>query len=665
MTQTEDDREAAFSRIVELLLAGGYFRARIQGLSRFDRAIGGLTWAVTSAAMDVDVDLFFQENPTIGQKIALADKIVLALRKMSCPYPISAPQIRGENWPDLFPVVQWLIAKVIETRQDLADTLRNLAHLRFAKSEVAAAQHDSPAASLPEPTAEQQEVDRFRHPLTRPDREFQQRRPSAVAYSTTLRQRYHPRRAYRRNTADNTDARKHLLTAINSQDEDDAVQATLLEYGDLSGMVVRALRIGQQQRRRQSKAIAANASRLASVLGGGADASSSASSSGASGDDDDDAAEEARRRQAEEARMQQILQGMGKAKLNSRVVGAHSIFSLDEVISLVKEDQEHLEALPEAELTPEDLQEREHKRALQKRQEQLEELEAKRAAVEARHGLMKQKFEELAEQYTAQQQTNQQIEAQLQKLTALETPENLETLKHLRKLVSIFEALKQQEQEFNSSIEAERAKWQKLLADAKSLDPDDVLSPEDREIKTRYEKLKETLQNLKKRDSKIKRLIALLKRKIDAIPSRTELQQYQQQFLELYDLVARRFIETRTYFATYNTLDTQLEYLSKEVKILESIEQQYKTAVRSKAGREAFQTQIAALLTSVDQSLTQTTQQHDQLKERFDGLNEKYLDLANRERQYFKAVKQLQTEAELQSRKAAAASSSTDDSEAV
>src|SRR3989338_2467920 len=264
--------------------------------------------------------------------------------------------------------------------------------------------------------------------------------------------------------------------------------------------------------------------------------------------------------------------------------------------------------------------EREHRRAIQKRQDQIEEIASKITVAEQRFSQMKEKIDELAEQFTVQQQTNQAIEAQLSQLAALETPENLETLKLLRKLVSIFEALKHQEEEFAATIQSERHRWESLIESAKSLNPDDLMSAEDREIKNRYEELKSNLQNLKKRDSKIKRLIAHLKRKIDAIPSRTELQQYQQQFLELYDLVARRLTETRTYFATYNTLDTQFEYLSKEVKILESIEQQFKAASRSKAGREAFQSQINQLLGSVSQSSTQTSQKYDQEKERYDEI---------------------------------------------
>lgn len=50
-------------------MAAGYFRARIKGLSSFDKVVGGMTWCIESCNVDVDVDLLFQENSTIGQKM--------------------------------------------------------------------------------------------------------------------------------------------------------------------------------------------------------------------------------------------------------------------------------------------------------------------------------------------------------------------------------------------------------------------------------------------------------------------------------------------------------------------------------------------------------------------------------------------------------------------
>ena len=52
--------------ITELLLTGGYFRARIPSLPPFDKIIGGLAWSITASNVDVDLDLFYDEDIKMG-----------------------------------------------------------------------------------------------------------------------------------------------------------------------------------------------------------------------------------------------------------------------------------------------------------------------------------------------------------------------------------------------------------------------------------------------------------------------------------------------------------------------------------------------------------------------------------------------------------------------
>lgn len=100
--------------------------------------VGGLTWCITTCNFDIDVDLLFQENSTIGQKMwvcrinigrlktdrnwsefwlmrlsvsfpspsALTEKIVSVLPKMKCPHRLEPHQIQGLDFIHIFPVVQ-------------------------------------------------------------------------------------------------------------------------------------------------------------------------------------------------------------------------------------------------------------------------------------------------------------------------------------------------------------------------------------------------------------------------------------------------------------------------------------------------------------------------------------------------------------------------------
>lgn len=69
--EVREDKEQVvkLQDIIDILVAAGYFRARIKGLAPFDKIVGGMTWCIRHCNVDVDVDLLFQENSTIGQKM--------------------------------------------------------------------------------------------------------------------------------------------------------------------------------------------------------------------------------------------------------------------------------------------------------------------------------------------------------------------------------------------------------------------------------------------------------------------------------------------------------------------------------------------------------------------------------------------------------------------
>ena len=90
-----------FDEILSSLLSAGYHRAAVDSLSEFDKVVGGLCWCITSIGIDVDVDILFQENSTIGQRIALSEAIVTTLRLLNCPHPLQAHQIQGINYLQL------------------------------------------------------------------------------------------------------------------------------------------------------------------------------------------------------------------------------------------------------------------------------------------------------------------------------------------------------------------------------------------------------------------------------------------------------------------------------------------------------------------------------------------------------------------------------------
>ncbi|XP_055637775.1 coiled-coil domain-containing protein 93 isoform X2 [Toxorhynchites rutilus septentrionalis] len=127
----DEEQKRKEQEIIDILVGAGYYRAHIQGLSMFDKIVGGMTWCIEACDYDVDVDLLFHENLTIGQKIALTEKIVVVLPKMKCPFQLEPHQIQGLDFINIYPVVEWLVKRSAENRSEKAEKLKKLAASQF------------------------------------------------------------------------------------------------------------------------------------------------------------------------------------------------------------------------------------------------------------------------------------------------------------------------------------------------------------------------------------------------------------------------------------------------------------------------------------------------------------------------------------------------------
>lgn len=65
----DPEQHAKKQEMFDILVAAGYFRALIKGLSDFDKIVGGMTWCIDACDIELDVDLLFHENLSIGQKM--------------------------------------------------------------------------------------------------------------------------------------------------------------------------------------------------------------------------------------------------------------------------------------------------------------------------------------------------------------------------------------------------------------------------------------------------------------------------------------------------------------------------------------------------------------------------------------------------------------------
>lgn len=292
-----------------------------------------------------------------------------------------------------------------------------------------------------------------------------------------------------------------------------------------------------------------------------------------------------------------------------------------------------------------------HKRAMAQFGRIKDQQEEKLAAIQPKHDQLQNEMEELAAQYQEKVAANQELETAIEEMLAMETDENREDLAALRALVALNENLKSQIGKFKESCRAEREAWGERIAKAKAAESAGVIGDADDPNALRFDTIEETwdaaqrkMQEMQSLLSTKARAIALVKRKMDEIPSRRELQQYQRQFLELYEQMAQRFTETRQYYHTYNTLDDRRLYLSREVGILESIQESYATALKSKAGKQKLADSLAEIEEAVQKNLGALRDKLAAEQARNTSLDETHSKEIEKERAYYKAAKDFQDE---------------------
>ncbi|KAK3568695.1 hypothetical protein QTP86_013454 [Hemibagrus guttatus] len=758
-TREDEEQSVKLAEILELLLAAGYFRARIKGLSPFDKVVGGMTWCITTCNFDIDVDLLFQENSTIGQKMMdmavvntyfqkreehrvalriLMEKYRDGQRELHCVFVDLEKAYdrvpREELWycmrksgvaekyvrlvqdmyersrtvvrcavgqteefkvevglhqgsalsPFLFAMVmdqlseevrqespwtmmfaddivicsesreqveenlerwrfvlerrgmkvsrskteymcvneregsgtvrlqgeevkkvqefkylgstvqsngecgkEWLVKRAIETREEMGDHVRAYSVSQFQKTH-----------SFPE------------------DEEFEQRKQKAVRTVVDVSRVYAPQRRYKRQA----DAGELL-------DEESRVHSTLLEYGR---------RYGFSKHSKQDKA---EEKKL--LLGQGGQNLPAGMT---------EVSEEEDLQAAEELRIKALMTGMAAMATEEGRLTANTV---GQIVGLQSEEIKQI-AFEYAEKTgrsAEDRTERygpvqQHRRMVTSFNKQLQQKTKDLEEMQAKQQNMKTACEEAKSKLTEATELAEQLEKELGSLADVEAQADTGLLEKLRALVAMNENLKQQEQEFRTHCREEMTRLQQSIEDLKMEFGDEADDQKERSrlIDQQYRTDREKLQKIRLLMARRNREIAILQRKIDEVPSRAELTQYQKRFIELYSQVSATHKETKQFFTLYNTLDDKKVYLEKEVNLLNSIHDNFQQAMASSGAKEQFLRQMEQIVEGIKQSRIKMEKKKQENKMRRDQLNDEYLELLDKQRLYFKTVKDFKEE---------------------
>ena len=605
------EKKQKYEEIITMLTEAGYFRAQIQTLSQFDKVVGGLCWCIVNSGEAVDADILFTENATIGQRITLSEAIVSAMRQMQCPHPLQPHQIQGgvtgADFAAINPVIKWLVKKFISRRGERETQLRKFSEFQF--------EHDFNFSS-----------DVLRNHITE---------------------------GLQKILSSNKVTRKYRHRQSKTDSEQRRVHSVLMEYGEISSLMS-----GEGG----MNAVGADALQTFS----GDDGFDQFKFDGKSNSELSaferklaQAAREAEKEQQawlEETNKEEaeLMKDMKEVSENQMIggsqVGAIVGIGSSEIGSAAAQYQHDME-VAQKELNSNMAMGRLGQAAAYNRQKdhllkQKEGVGEKIAQTHVENESCIAKLKHSEDEKVSTKAYNTKLEEQIEKLKTLEDQANQgEELRMLKHLILLNESLKQQELGFKASC---KAQLKDFTARAEVLEStvEDV-QEEDKKLKdientynqvtNKYNRLRQVLA-----DANLE--VANTVRTIDDIPTRTELIQYERRFVELYQQVAWKLDETRKYYDYYNQLDTSLGFIQKNVKLLNSISDNFDVAMKNPQAKGEYLQQCEQIVKGVESTVTKQEGILKKKTDRVEELKEIHTGLVEKQRAYFKAVKDFQDE---------------------
>ncbi|KAK3267837.1 hypothetical protein CYMTET_23629, partial [Cymbomonas tetramitiformis] len=697
-----DDEDAPardwLSEISEMFLNGGYFRARIPSLSPFDKIIGGLAWSIRSSNVGVDFDLFFDDDVNMGQKIKLSESIEFALKRMNCPHPLQAHQIQGQDYPTIFPVVRWLIKQVIATRQEFGDRTRRFSQWSYGVGydykllDQVGKEDIKPIPGVAKVEAKYRTQRRLRRAkgVAPPPQRVNRARSVLLEYGHTFQNIKHSSTTPAKPGAKPSDGVEALAA------DSPGMPTASIQEGDVASQAVAAATLLRE--RSAGKAAAPGSPAVPESPGAEAkrDAMTIAADAAIAKAEAETAStmSEVATSLAEVFGEDDSISGSKAAK----IIGLRSgeIREADTKYNVNIEEEIGGVAARMAATAKQ-------KEALEK---QFKAEEARLVKATAKADKVKAAAEEIVSERNQKLAHNERCVRELGKLEEkLKTEANIARAEQLLLMINEIAALKDEEGKFRVECKAKMIEMQKGLEETPEagISEEEKARIEQRPALTRCRgglggdswpaltrcrgvevglwhgpaltrcrggKPKGTAglrwtrcvevglggdswPALTRRDTskweamrqslaKRSRAVALLSRKLDELPARPELMQYEKRFVELYEQITAKLEETRRYYDGYNTLMDTKKFLTKEISLLNSIRSQFEAAVQTPEGREAMIQQLEGINKGLEQNFTKANDKLVTEQTTLKVQQEKHQQMIMQQRQYFTLVKEFQ-----------------------
>ena len=641
-----DEQAFKLQEILDMLIAAGYFRARIKGLDSFDKIVGGMTWAILASGVPIDFDLEFKENSNIGEKIAISEKITRALTQMRCPAYIRPHQIQGVELGclPLFPVVQWLVKAVIDHRKTTGDTVRNYTQFLF-------------------------------------DAEFRNAPNLSQSKNDYVDFKFKDKQTNAKKELDETYALKRIFAKSNAfqhKTKSALVDGTLMEYGythhtTASNVFLHSSsaigddndNISNHSTSKQEKN-GGNQNKLANKYGGimqklsGTSGGNLNATKAAVITKDDEKKAQAEHEAAMEAKRLALLAKDLTQTQSKDTMSGSTLVGIIDVSHVHQGSNVYTEQSVKDDADLMNNQTANKELLFEKRKQRLNEkgLKLKTAKQECKDAY-KLKLTKLNE-------TKQEIDEFKSKFKILESKknefleienksENQKMISKLKVLVTQNENIKNKENQFKKTcaeslkMYKEKLKKLDLLLSVSSLSTDNNNNSEMNEETLRMLKIEKLYQSTLRKSDKIRKVLASknqelskIERKLSDYPSRAELLQYEKRFVELYDLTNARLKETKKYYHFYNSLQNVHTSINNECTLLDQIKSEFPNRISTIDDRDDFIQSMKKITGNLENlSQTASTKLDETLKNK-NTILEKYNALLSFQRNYYSCVKKFQ-----------------------
>ncbi|KAM1089312.1 hypothetical protein ACFX19_017307 [Malus domestica] len=215
----------------------------------------------------------------------------------------------------------------------------------------------------------------------------------------------------------------------------------------------------------------------------------------------------------------------------------------------------------------------------------------------------------------------------------------------VEKLVSLKQSLKEQERQeleiqflSNSGLEAEVCRLEDQIANG--VDGEDV--PDELNCLLSEALVKIDLAKMELA-ARLRALLAV-QRRIDEVPSQSELVQYECRLSELNAQIQGKLQQTRKYYATYNALLEIKELILKETSLLNSISSQFQEASSTTDGRMKLVNSMEGIIKGSQQKLLKVQLGLQEEQKVCDSLKEKYVAANAKQRHCYSLLKAFQEE---------------------